>query len=105
MKGARGAAGESSAPTAGASVVTLSSIQKTLPVPTLLSTPMTPPMRFDQPLGHHEPDSSAFFEPGLLAEPVEWLEQLRQLVRAQAFAGVGYADADAFGSMPRCSRR
>ena len=64
--------------------VQVSSIQNTLPRPTVLSTPMTPPIRFDQAFGQTTSPmpvpSSAL---GFLPEPVERLEQLRLLLRRQ----------------------
>ena len=40
--------------------------------------------QLDQALGHHQADAGAFLRAGLLAEPVEGLEQLRELLRRQA---------------------
>jgi hypothetical protein len=40
--------------------------------------------QFHQALGHHQADAGAFFRAGLLAQPVEGLEQLRQLSRRQS---------------------
>ena len=50
--------------------------------------------QLDQPLGHHQADARAFLGAGLLAEPIERLEQLRKLLRRQSRAGVPHADAN-----------
>ena len=36
--------------------------------------------QFDQPLGHHQPDTGAFLRAGFLAQPIERLEQAAQPV-------------------------
>jgi hypothetical protein len=70
-----------------AAVVSFSSIQNTLPSPTVLSTPITPPINSTSRLvtTRPMPVPSSRRPP---AEPVEGLEQLRQLVGRQSLAGV-----------------
>src|SRR5256885_2801636 len=44
--------------------------------------------QLDQALADHQADAGAFLRAGFLAQPVEGLEQLGQLFRRQAWAGV-----------------
>jgi hypothetical protein len=76
-----------------------SSNQNTLPTPTVLSTPISPPISSTSRLAHHQADARAFLAAGLLSETVERLEKLRQLFRRQSRAGVPDADANASGGV------
>ena len=58
-----------------------SSIQNTLPLPTCAFHADDAAHQFDQPLAHHEADARAFLAVRLLPEPVERLEELRELLR------------------------
>ncbi len=77
-----------------ASVVSFSSIQNTLPFPTVLSTPMTPPIHSTRPPGNDQSDAGSLLGIRLLAEAIERLEKLRKLIAGQAVASVSDADAD-----------
>ena len=97
-----GACGRTAAPRRSASraascgaAVRLSSIQNTLPTPTVLSTPMAPPISSTSRLVTTRPMPVPSSAPASLPEAVERLEQLRELLRRQARAGVPDADADA----------
>ena len=68
--------------------VSVNSIQNTLPTPTVLSTPMTPPISSTSRLVTTRPMPVPSSAPASLPEPIERLEQLRQLLRSQPRAGV-----------------
>ena len=50
--------------------------------------------QLDQPLGHDQADAGAFLRAGFLAEAIERLEQLRQLLGRHPRAGIAHADPD-----------
>jgi len=52
--------------------------------------------QFDQLLGYHQADASAFLGAGLLPQAIERLKQLHQLFRRQSGSAVFDADANAF---------
>ena len=47
-----------------------------------------------QPLGHHQADAGAFLGAGGLAQAIERLEKLPELLRAEPGTGIAHADAD-----------
>ena len=53
--------------------------------------------QFDQSLADHEADAGAFLAARLLAEAIEGLEEVREFLGRQSFAGVPHADAHAVG--------
>ena len=76
----------------------MSSHQNTLPLPDRAVHPDRAPHQLDQPLGDHQADARALVAAGLLAQPIERLEQLRQFFRGQAGAGVLDTDANTPGA-------